>query len=273
MTSTNEALGLNVRRVSVRAYEMAIESARRAAASAGDTVAAEVWAELEEVGIAAGGQLTPQWENALAAAPNAPVQLRVVATLAATTFETDVVLPPGLGLATTQRAVERDEDTVREPFVEMVAFPPEQVWQEVRRVLPPIDVVRADPRPTTPSGRRAVPVPDEVREHLARQSGEGNEVPGQLPSALLEGQDEWHRVVAGGDAQVGVTVAANLPGKGVVPLGVHRWVVVGDALYAVDVASGSVARVEAGAIAYEVVYLVTGAYTAVAARMNGEATR
>lgn len=232
---------INVRRLSLLAYNTAVSSARAEPSGLTGTSSAtgevDAWAELEESGLARDGHLTPEWTRALAGADRAPVTITLAARHDRMVFDTDVALLPGLGLAVTQRSVVGDEpsETLHEPAVELVAFSPEQVWQAVRRVLPPEGVVRADPRPTPPSQRRTLGADEAARE----------------------------RVLAGGDAQVSLLVSVHTP-QGTAPFGLHRWVLVGDDLYEVNGTDPEVVAVQPGAIAHELVYLITGAYSAAA---------
>ncbi|WP_415830842.1 hypothetical protein, partial [Janibacter anophelis] len=189
--------GMTVRRMSLAAYDTAVHAARTAHAP-DEAVAGGAWAELEQSGIAKGGRLLAEWARALGAAPTAPVQVRVTAHQGPVTFTTDVTLLPGLGLASTQRSF-RDEkgEGGFEPVVELVAFPPEQVWPAIRRALPPHDALRADPAPTSSARRQTVPADG---GHSSR--------------------DEF---VAGADASVELVVAAHTPDGVTRPVGAHQW--------------------------------------------------
>lgn len=232
---------INVRRLSLPAYNTAVGSARAEPSGLTGTSSAtgevDAWAELEESGLARDGHLTPEWTRALAGADRAPVTITLAARHDRMVFDTDVALLPGLGLTVTQRSVVGDEpsETLHEPVVELVAFSPDLVWPVVRRVLPPQEAVRADPRPTPPSQRRTIGADDAARES----------------------------VLAGGDAQVSLLVSIHTP-EGTAPFGLHRWVLVDDDLYEVNGTDPEVVAVQPGAIAHELVYLVTGAYSAAA---------
>ena len=204
-----------------------------------------MWAELEQSGIAEDAQLLPEWALALGAAPTAPVQVRVTAHQGAVTFTTDVTLLPGLGLASTQRSV-RDEkgEGGFESVVELVAFPPEQVWPAIRRALPPHDALRADPAPT-PSARRHTIAAD--RAHSSR--------------------DE---LVAGADASVELVVAAHTPDGVTRPIGAHQWLLTDGQLSALG-PGGERTTFDPGAIAHELVFLVTGALALATPAQEGRA--
>lgn len=175
---------INVRRVSLHAYNTAVHAARDAAGPAPRLDADhEAWAELEDADLAQDGSLRPQWAHALGAAPDAPVQINLVARQDNVTFTTDVVLLPGLGLATTRRSVtepESDASEAFEPAVELVAFAPEEIWPAIRRALPPQEAMRADPHPTPTAERNILPAPQVLHPRSSTFPREINDLSGGL---------------------------------------------------------------------------------------------
>lgn len=231
-----------------------------------------VWAELETAGLAEGGQLLPAWADALAASPDAPVQIKIVAREGEVSFESEISLLPGLGLCRTQRVALRSTPTAYEPVtreeaVELVAFPPEDLWLAVRRVLPPRDALRAPQHITPPSRERPLTVPSEVVEQVAARV-EGDSL-GRTPAEILETAPEidaeLRAVLAGGPAEVALLVGAVTGTDGVTPVGTCRWTVIGDQLYALRSTPHSVAvvAVEDGDVAADLIWYVTGAYNLV----------
>lgn len=235
---------LNVRRMSLRAYNTAVHAAR--AEQTVVPIDRDAWEELEASGVAEHGQLRPQWARALGAASSAPVQVQVTAHQGPVTFTTDIVVLPGVGLACTQRSVaarDSPHGEGREPVVELVAFAPELVWPVVRRVLPPHEVLRADPAPT-PSSRR--------------------------DTATVEDSERWQALVARADARVELLVTARSADGRLHPVGAHQWLVTDGQLRAVGPGTTSVTTLEPGALAHELIFLVTGAYDAAAADLSDE---
>lgn len=282
-TTSGEPRTMKVRKISLRAYQEAMRAARleprqnaQPPRSRTDGRDQDLWDELEQATLAERGALTTAWQGALAAAGQAPVQIRVVARYGHVSFSTDVVLLPGLGLATTQRALLEDSSEGlsvggREPAVEIVAFPPQQLWSAVRRVLPPHEALRADARPTPPSSRRTVNVPNHVRERLTELAGEPLErSAGDLLSDLLADDEEWAPILRGGDAEVALLVGVHAPDGRIATIGMHRWILTDEHLYVLEGGSTMVVAVEAGAIAHELTYLVTGAYSVAASLIESE---
>lgn len=278
MTEQAAQRRMKVRRISLPAFETAMAAATEegAAAPAGD--ADESWAELARAELASGQTLRPEWSRALAASPGAPIQIRVVARDGEVSFETDLTLLPGLGLARTQRThlartADGYEPVGREPAVELVAFPPEQVWPAVRRVIPDREVLRAAARPTPLSRQRHLVLDPAVAQQLPDRVAADpfHRTPGAVLESLVH-DDELSAVLAGGDAEVAVVVVARTGEHDLAPVGSSRWTVVGDDLYSIRTTRDriDVVAVEAGDVAHEVVYHVAGAVNLLERVAKGE---
>ncbi|WP_191563229.1 hypothetical protein [Janibacter melonis] len=265
---------MTIRRVSLPAFETAL-----AAATGQDVPAPEgAWTELERAELASGGMLRPSWARVLAAAPGAPVQVRVVARQDLVSFESDIALLPGIALVRTQRVrlratAEGYEPAGREGAVELVAVDPEQLWAAVRRVLPPHEALRAAAHVTPLSRERHLAPPRGVAEDLRRRV-EADPL-GRTPGAVLESavdDPELSAVLAGGEAQVAVTVLARTGADVAVPVGSGHWVLADEHLCAVRTASGTpdVVGVEPGDVAAQLRYLVTGAHALVDEAITGQ---
>lgn len=278
MTEQAAQRRMKVRRISLPAFETAMAAATEegAAAPAGD--ADESWAELARAELASGQTLRPEWSRALAASPGAPIQIRVVARDGEVSFETDLTLLPGLGLARTQRThlartADGYEPVGREPAVELVAFLPEQVWPAVRRVIPDREVLRAAARPTPLSRQRHLVLDPAVAQQLPDRVAADpfHRTPGAVLESLVH-DDELSAVLAGGDAEVAVVVVARTGEHDLAPVGSSRWTVVGDDLYSIRTTRDriDVVAVEAGDVAHEVVYHVAGAVNLLERVAKGE---
>ncbi|WP_068262754.1 hypothetical protein [Janibacter limosus] len=259
-----------IRRMTQAAFDTAVGVATSEATAGAEDPA--VWAELERAGLAAGRALLPAWSDALAASPAAPVQIKIVAREGEVSFESEISLLPGLGLCRTQRVALRTTPTAYEPVsreeaVELVAFPPEDLWLAVRRVLPPRDALRAPLHITPPSRQRDLKVTPEAVEQLAQRL-EGDPL-GRTPAEILETapelDPELRAVLAGGSAEVALLVGAVTGPDDVTPVGACRWTVVGEQLYSLRSTPDAVAvvAVEDGDLAADLIWYVTGAYNLV----------
>lgn len=243
-------------------------------ASGADGRGSAAWAELERAEMARSGALLPAWAQALGAVGGALVQIVLSARQGDIAFETQIGLLPGLGLTRTQRvALAHGPDgrtpMGREEAVEILAFPPERLWEAVARVLPPTATLRSPAAPTPSGDRVTLALPEAVagrlpelvdHERIGRTAGEI-----LLAEVNAAGEGEWSRLLADPDAEVGMVVGAKTGPEDFQVIGVHRWFEVDSDLYHLVTADAPrVEKVLPGALAHELVYLVTGAYGAAA---------
>lgn len=127
-------------------------------------------AELRSHGIIGDGEvLDPEWQRLLAALVRAPVALRVVASKGSATFHTEVAVLPDVALAVTRRGTSSRGTqgeraiTGAEMAVEVVLFTHEEVWPVIRRVIPELPALRAEPDTSVVEDPLSVSAEDQAR--------------------------------------------------------------------------------------------------------------
>lgn len=106
-------------------------------------------AELREHEIVtADGTLDSSWHRVLSVLADAPVVARVIGSEDRSSFHSDLVIFPGVGLVVTQRRLTRgqgaDQQVVAaEDAVEVTLFEHHEIWPVLRRVIPDRDALRA----------------------------------------------------------------------------------------------------------------------------------
>lgn len=143
------------------------------------------WTPLVQAGVAtAAGQLNPRWSAALTEHLNAPVSLAVTATYNGLAHRGEVRLGGRLTTSLMRRfRTETDGGHGIRPVAmdtasEFCLTAPDQAWPMVRRMLPPLDALRARPHQTPAEDRTATRIsitPDEAAG-LLEGDLEGDEV-------------------------------------------------------------------------------------------------
>lgn len=247
VTTTDEAAGWRSAVVAAGAQPQETSGAAQGSAPVVDSDAA--WDELVRAGLAtARGTVDPRWAQVLRGAAAADHTYRVVARQGELGTATSISLMPaaGLGVSVTERRRLQVTDAevvvaAVEDAVEIALFRAKDLWGAVRRVLPQVEQVVADPAPTLPRDEVSVAEVD-----LA--AGET-----RIPEML-------HEALAGAQVEVSLGMLVLLEDDRSVSAQRH-WALTDQGLLEVRVrpTDVEVVRVEPGAIGHELVWITTGA--------------
>ncbi len=225
----------------------------------------EAWAELVRAGLAtAPGQVVTAWRDLLGEAAKGEIVFEVVSRMgqAGMSSRFSLLGEGGLSVTEKRRLTVTDSEVVVdavEDAIEVTIFPPTMLWPAVRRVLPPDELVRAEPGPDNP-------LHDEVRAvvtDVPERSSLPQEVLDQLAAADVEVSLAM-QVLIGPDPEQGATKTAEAQ---------RHWARSGGDLLEVRIADQavSVVAVEPGSVASELVWLAVGAMEMRAQSLTGAA--
>ncbi|MGA7203511.1 MAG: hypothetical protein WBX27_02650, partial [Specibacter sp.] len=214
---------------------------------------AAAWAELRELGLSpALGEVNEQWMGAVALALRAPITVTARATYNGVSTTSVLGLAGGRGIAVHQRHLSEFTGTATvltgsEDSLEVTLFNEENLWGAVRRLLPPLEAVRAP--------AKAAPLDSVPSAVLGAETDLG--ALGGPVGALLAGEDAAVALSV-------VTAPEGLPGR----IRAGMWSVKDGHLYSVRTSRGGTAaelaitEVPAGHIANELIFAVAGAHDA-----------
>ena len=210
------------------------------------------WSELKELGMSqSSGEVALQWTGAVALLLTAPITVTARATYNDVSTTSVLGLRAGRGLAVHQRHMSERHgpDTLivgSEDSMEVTLFDMDNVWGATARLLPPLDVVQADP--TAKAGEPLNAEPAAVLD--------GDMDPAVLAAAVAE-------LVREEDANVTLSVVSAAEGR---PSRnwAGKWSVKENHLFSLTTSGGDapevrLAEVPAGNIAHELVLAVVGA--------------
>lgn len=217
------------------------------------------WQTLLTAGVAADvGKLAPGWSDLLRAHAEAPITVSVTAAHDGLAHRGEVKVGEQATSSFLRRYQTRDEDsaglraTSIDSSAEFCCTEPHQAWPLVRRLLPPLDVLRAKPRQTPPGERRVrpiIPAPDQLERLKSPEIG----ALGLLPPTVRQQLDT--------DTFVIITATTTLYRDGEASStvqGVRCFAVSGSALLDVGIEAGrpAVTTVTAGEVGFAVWWLV-----------------
>ncbi|MDO5287677.1 MAG: hypothetical protein Q4G45_12775 [Actinomycetia bacterium] len=202
-TMMSDDRGLHVGMVTGQVWESAVEKIVAATVPRDDPDELALW---EATGILAGGKLDPGWGQAISIAQTATTMAQLVSVYQEVMFSATVwVARDGRHAvtATTRSTIETDDDSSERvdqthPLLEVAAAPTARLWDLLRRVLPPVDELRHEPRPTSEDeARRVVLDPDQVPAWMRTSQAafsEGLPLLPQLPAAIRDALEPRARV-------------------------------------------------------------------------------
>ncbi len=150
----------------------------------------------EAAGILAGGLLDEAWGRALHVVQTSQHAVEVLSVHEDVAFAATVFVDGDWAVACTSRATVGNVDGAEavdriHPMVEVALTPRPRVWQLVRRVLPPLDELRHEPRPTRLDEATRVDlssIPDEMRATPETFAAHLYHLP-QLPPEIADATD------------------------------------------------------------------------------------
>lgn len=221
-----------------------------------DSGSAQTRAELERAGITSDGTLDSMWGAVIRQTITADTTFRVVSVFDGLAYLSDVSVGPDVATSLTRRlAVEPDGSgefvaTGADPQLEFVVASAGNVWPLIRRVLPPIDEVRAQPQ-QTPAARRVEHVIDEQTVALARQSLDSATIDPKIRDAFQARATIMiqHMTFSGNQSQPDIGI------------GMRAWLVGNEGLYSIERHDGTagIYEVAPGDIGFGVVWYALGA--------------
>lgn len=176
------------------------------------TVDEDVLASWDAAGIITPEGIDPQWERALRLAQTSTVGVEIVATYSGVTFDAMLFFSGPDALCVTARAKVEErphglEVTGADPMLEVALASSADPWVLMRRILPPLEIARAQPR--LPRSDEIEPVtfdvgelPDSLRFDPQAFSQRLLYLP-ELPSELREALEPEASVFAYGMAEIG----------------------------------------------------------------------
>lgn len=101
------------------------------------------------------GELDPEWARTISVTQGSLRGAEVVSVYEHMVFAATVLVGDGTVVCVTARGATEEVDgaekiTAVHPMLEVAMAPSAQAWLLLRRVLPPLDALRAEPRPTAP---------------------------------------------------------------------------------------------------------------------------
>lgn len=221
-----------------------------------DGGSAEARAELERAGITSDGVLDSMWGAVIRQTITANATFRVVSVFNGLAYLCDVSVGQDVATSLTRRlAVEPDGSGEfvamgADPQIEFVVASASHVWPLIRRVLPPIDEVRAEPQ-QTPAARRVEHVIDEQLIALARQSLDSAAIDPKIRDAFRARATIMiqHTIFSGNHSQPDIGI------------GMRAWLVGDEGLYSIERHDGTVGvyEVAPGDVGFGVVWYALGA--------------
>lgn len=153
----------------------------------------------EAAGILASGQLDPLWGRAITVEHSADRGIEILSRYGDVVFSATVLVDGDTATCVTSRAtVAANAEGVEEvdalhPMVEVAITPSSRVWELIRRVMPPLDELRHEPRPTRESEAKRVTLEGVVIPEVMKATPESFathllEIP-NLPPAILDATD------------------------------------------------------------------------------------
>lgn len=206
----------------------------------------------EAAGILADGALDPLWGRAITVEQSADRGIEIISRYEDVIFAGTVLVDGDTAVCVTTRAtvtanVEGVEvvDAVH-PMVEVAVAPSHRLWQLIRRVLPPLDELRHEPRPTREAEAKpitldGVQIPDAMRATPENFAAHLLELP-NLPGAILDATDPRASVFT-------YTLISNEDGTRTYS---RTWAL-GRKLYLIDADSASIWEVPAGDLGHALV--------------------
>lgn len=248
--------------ITLDAWRLAVATATPDAASAPEQTDT-AWAELAGHGIAAApGVLADAWRALLTDVAAAPIAMRVVAAHAGFAHVADLTMS---GTATTcllrRLAVEGDADETHvvgvDDRVEFSWTGTGRPWDLIRRVLPPLPELLAEPHATPPSRLEQVDVTVEAFAALTAPGADQAAASGLVSAALRDAADTI--------ATVNLVVLV-IPEDVPVAVGERSWALGTEGLHVVGRRDGEavITDVEPGDIAFHVLWYTVGALDALA---------
>lgn len=247
--------------VSPKGWNTAAESAQNPAA--GQAADDEVWAELVRAGVARDDRtLDPMWQAVINQSLTAQAVFRVASTYNGLAYLADISLGREVTTCLTRRLRVEDDGsgalvaTGADPQLEFVVTRPDQPWQLIRRVLPPLEELRAEPRQTRDAERVEYPLDpatiEQIRASLA--------TPGLAPAA----RDALN---AKATVMLMTLVAPPAGATDKAPgVGLKAWALGENGLYSLEPQrdGATVAKVSPGDIGFAVLWYTLGAKDAMA---------
>lgn len=220
------------------------------------------WEEMQRSGVASGrGELDPHWREVIHQTMTAPVTFRVASTYRGLAYLADIAVGTHVTTSLTRRLRVEDDGsgfltpTGADPQLEFAVAGPDQVWPLVRRVLPPLEELRASPRETRDADRVEHPLDADTLRAIRASL----DAPGLAPAA---------RDALNAHATVMMMTLVLPPGAPADAPGVaHRaWALGDEGLYVLDRRDDEacVTRVTPGDIGFTTLWLAQGAQDALA---------
>lgn len=241
-----------------------------------------LWAELVGVGMADDpGVLKPAWAAAIVEFAMPQIGFRLVSSYGEVVGVADFSIrgPRAMGVMQRRRShVEPSGEAVIDAvdtITEVAVFAAAEIWPAIRRCLPPVDELRADPALTPQSGRVDHTVPPVTRVQFEEQLRQLTlRTPGEILMALPDLDPALRDGLQTPQAVTWLAVTATPDGSSNQGLAIRAWTVgEGGTLYALYLRDTGPALVEVrpGALAFDTVWLVAGAaeFLAKAAATSG----
>lgn len=252
-------------------------------AALGDDEVGRLWRELAGVGIADDpGVLKPSWAAAIVEFAMPQIGFRLVSSFGEVVGVADFSIRGTRGMGVMQRRRQHtgsDGEMVIDAIdsvTEVALFAATEIWPAIRRCLPPLDQLRADPVLTPESGRVDHTVSAVGRaEFEERMRHLGLASPGEILMSLPGLDPAFGDALEAAEAVTFLAVTATPDGPRNSGLALRAWTV-GEsgtlyALYLRDTGP-AVVEVRPGALAFDTVWLVAGAAEFLAAAARATAT-
>lgn len=240
---------LHVGMVGSTIWSDAVEEIRDGVVLTGDRDKLAFW---EAAGIVAGDRLDPLWGRAIAVEQSADRGIEIVSRYGDVIFAGTVLVDGDAAICVTTRAtVEADAAGTEvvgavHPMVEVAIAPSHRLWQLIRRVLPPVDELRHEPRATLESEAKRVTlegvvIPDAMKATPETFASHLLDLP-NLPGAILDATDPRASVFT-------YTLVSDDRGTRTLS---RTWAL-GRKLYLIDADSGSIWEVPPGDLGFALV--------------------
>ena len=234
--------------IGAKAWSAAVQQIRGEVPATDEMLALE-W---EAAGIVSpAGVLDPDWSRAIAVTQSATRGAEVVSTFQKMAFTATLLVDQGVVVCITARGATEGEGpeekiTAVHPMLEVAVAPAADAWLLLRRVLPPLDALRADPRPTEPGdiellSLEGVEIPESMRASQEAFSRHFANLP-TLPEAVADAVEPKASVFAYTLAAEGTEVRQSS----------QAWSLGERGLYRIDSDTAAIARVPAGDLAHRI---------------------
>lgn len=231
--------------IGAAAWSSAVQHLRADAPPVDDEMTTLQW---EAAGLVdADGAVDPEWARAIRVTQDAIVGAEVVSVYQEMAFAATLLRHEQTLVCVTARgAIEGRKITAVHPMLEVAMAPSELGWELLRRVLPPLKELRADPRPTRPGDIElltldGVEIPESMRASQQSFATHLSDLP-TLPTAMADALDP--------EASVFVYLL-NAEGAHVRQSS-QAWALGRLGLYRVDSDTAAIAKVPAGDLAHRI---------------------